>query len=226
MQRMVETIRTIARDAAAQQWSSALGVVTSLHGGNGESAYACTLKLRETGIVLPRVPIATGLIGVAALPRENDLVLVVFAGGDPHAPFVVGRIYDEEVAPPENGPGQLVASLPGDETDASKALRLTVEAPGDGTRSLRLLLDGSVQVELLVDDGGVCVRAQDAEFRLSQSGASDGKAELKVGGSSIVVEQGGDVTVEAEGTLTLKAPKVEISGDASVKVAGQTIDLN
>ena len=61
---------------------------------------------------------------------------------------------------------------------------------------------------------------------MTQSSGSDGKAELQVGDSKIVVEQGGDVTIEAAGTLKLKATKIEISGDATVKVAGQTIDLN
>jgi len=42
----------------------------------------------------------------------------------------------------------------------------------------------------------------------------------------VVLEGSGDARVEAEGTLTLKATKVEISGDATVKIAGQTIDLN
>ena len=35
-----------------------------------------------------------------------------------------------------------------------------------------------------------------------------------------------DVKIEASGKLSLKATQVEISGDATVKVAGQTIDLN
>lgn len=226
MHRLVGTLRSIAREEVRQQWQPALAVVTSVHGRNGDELHACTVRLRETGIVLPRVPIATGLIGVVALPAEGDLVLVGFAGGDLHAPVVLGRLYNEQVAPPEHGPGELVAWLPGGEEDAEKSLRLTVKTPGDGTRALELVLDGSVRVELRVDDEGVRLAAQDATFSLTQTGGSDGKAELKVGQASIVVEQGGDVTVEAGGTLTLKGTTVEISGDATVKVAGQTIQLN
>ena len=37
---------------------------------------------------------------------------------------------------------------------------------------------------------------------------------------------GGNLTIEAAGTLKLKAANIEISGDATIKVAGQTIDLN
>ena len=115
-QQAVNTIRRIARHEVEQRNAVALGVVQSLHGSNGEPSYACTVELRDSGIVLPKVPIATGLIGTAALPREKDLVVVVFAGGDLHAPVVMGRLYTEEVAPPDNGPGEFVLGLPGDET--------------------------------------------------------------------------------------------------------------
>jgi len=224
--RMVQTIRSIARDEDARLWHAALGVVTSVYGRDGDSAHSCTVELRETGIVLPRVPIAVGALGFAALPREGDLVLVAFTGGDVHAPFVIGRLYDENVTPPTHAPGELVFSLPGGQDASDQAVRLTVKTPGDGTRSAQLVLDGSVKVELEVSDDGIRLQTQDARLELTQSGSSDAKAELDVGSGRIVLEGNGDVSVEAQGTLTLKATKVEISGDATVKIAGQTIDLN
>jgi uncharacterized protein involved in type VI secretion and phage assembly len=224
---VVHTIRRIARDEAGRTVPPALGVVKSVFGRtNGESAYACTVELRETGLVLPRVPVAAGAIGVAAPPREGDLVLLLFVGGDMHAPVVVGRLYNETVSPPVHGPGDMVAWLPGGEEDDTKKLQVEVKTPGDGTRTVHITIDGQVKVEVQVDDGGVRLQAQDTSLTLSQSSASDGKAELKVGNSSVVIEQSGNVTVTAEQALTLKGAKVEISGDTTVKVAGQTIDLN
>jgi uncharacterized protein involved in type VI secretion and phage assembly len=221
---LVHTVRAIARAEVERLWYPALGVVTSVHGGTEE--HACTVRLRETALVLPKVPIATGLIGSAALPSEGDLVLVVFENGDLHAPICVGRLYDDEVSPPDHGPGELIAFLPGGEDDESKALQVALRTPGDGSRSLKVTLGGTVEVELEVSDGTVRLRAQDAKLELTQSGASDGKASLEVGGSSITIEESGDVSVQASGKLTLKATQIEISGDATVKVAGQTIDLN
>jgi uncharacterized protein involved in type VI secretion and phage assembly len=180
------------------------------------------VKLRETGLVLPKVPIAVGLIGVAALPQEGDLVLVAFAGGDLHAPVVVGRLYSEQTAPPEHKPGELVAWLPG-ASQGDSSVQVAVRTPDGGPRKVEVLLDGSTKVELLLEDERVRVAAGEATLELN---GSDGKAELTVGQASLVVEQNGDVTVEAGGTLTLKGTKVEISGDATVKVAGQTIQLN
>lgn len=222
----MHTIRAIARDEAAHRAHPALGVVTSLHGRNGETAHACTVRLRESGVVLPKVPIATGVIGAVALPREGDLVVVVFVGGDLHAPVVAGRLYNEEVAPPVHDPGQIVVSLPGDETQDDARLVLTVDAQGDGERRVRLVLDGRIKVEVAVDDGGIELVAGDTSFTLKQASSGDGKAAMTVGESSVVIDQGGDVDITASGTLRLTGTAVEISGDATVKVAGQTIDLN
>lgn len=226
MHRVVHTIRQIARHEAAQHCFVSLGIVKSVHGANGEKSYACTVELRESGIVLPKVPIATGLIGTVALPREKDLVVVVFANGDLHNPIVVGRTYSDDVDPPKHDPGEFAALLPGDEPSSEKRVELRVKTPGDGTRSLSLLLDGSVKVELEIDDGGVRITAGDVQLNLTQSGASDGQAELKLGDSKILVEQSGDVTIEASGTLTLKGAQVEISGDTAVKIAGTEINMN
>lgn len=221
---IVGTMRGIARDEALSRWHPQLALVTSTHGGT--TAHACTVKLRETGLVLPKVPIATGLLGTTALPAEGDLVLVVFAGGDLHAPFVVGRLYDDEIAPPEHRPGELIAFLPGGETDETKALQVAIRTPGDGTRALEVTLKGSVEVTLTVRDEAIELRTQDARLALEQTGSSDGKATLAVGEQTITVEQGGDVAIKAGGKLTLQASQIEIDGDTTVKIAGQTIDLN
>lgn len=227
MQQIVHTMRQIARHEVAQHWHAALAVVKTLHATDAANQlYACTVQLRETGLVLPKVPIATQGIGIASLPREGDLVVVAFIGGDLHAPCVIGRLYNESVKPPENAPGEWVTVLPGNESDATKRLELRVKTPGDGSRAVHMQLSGSVAIEIIVDDGSIQLNAQNATFKLTQSSASDAKAELKVGDSKITMEQGGDVSIEASGTLKLKAAKIEISGDATVKVSGQTIDLN
>lgn len=227
MQQIVHTIRQIARHELEQHWHASLAVVKTLYPCDASNhLYACTVQLRESGLVLPKVPIATGLTGMVTLPRENDLVIVLFIGGDAHSPVVIGRLYNDTVAPPENQPGDWVTVLPGDEDSEDKRLELRVRTPGDGSRDIQLKLGGSVEISISVTDGGIALKAQDTTLKLSQSSSSDGQAELKVGDSSVVINQGGDIQVEATGTLTLKANKIEISGDLSVKVAGQTIELN
>jgi uncharacterized protein involved in type VI secretion and phage assembly len=223
MHRMVQTIQQIARHEMAQQAAPCLGVVKEIHTSGPD--YACTVQLRDSGVVLPKVPIAVQFIGFASIPREHDLVLVAFAGGDLHAPVVIGRLYNEEVEPPKNAPGELVSILPGDET--SKTERIELRVATDGGRSIKLTLAGdSVSVELAVDDGGIHFKAQDVTLELTQSGASDGKAELKVGDAKVTLEQSGDVSVETTGKLSLKAMDIEIKADNSVKISGTTVDVN
>jgi len=226
MQRAVQTIRKIARYEAQQRWISALGLVKSVQNAGNPKKYSCTVELRETGMVLPEVPIATGVIGTVALPRENDLVVVLFPGGDLHAAVVIGRLYNEEVAPPQHTEGEFVMLLPGHEDSADKRIELRVQTPGDGSRKLTLTLDGTVKVKIGIDDEGITLSAQDARLTLKQTGSSDGQAVLKVGDSTVTLEQSGDVSIEAKGTLTLKASKIELNGDTSVKIAGQTVELN
>jgi phage baseplate assembly protein gpV len=226
MQRAVQTIRGIARHEVEQRWTSTLALVKSVQGANGTSKYSCTVELRETGIVLPEVPLATSVIGAVSLPRENDLVVILFPGGDLHGAVVIGRLYTEEVSPPKNAQGEFVVVLPGDETATDKRLELRVETPGDGSRKLNLTLDGSIKIELSINDESIQLKAQDTQLTLTQTGSSDGKAELKAGDCKITMEQAGDVSIEATGTLKLKASKIELSGDTSIKIAGQTVEVN
>ena len=226
MQRAVQTIRNIARHEVEQRWTSTLALVKSVQGSSATKKYSCTIELRETGIVLPEVPIASGVIGAVSLPRENDLVVVLFPGGDLHGAVVVGRLYTEDVSPPTHGEGEFVLNLPGDEESTNKRLELRVKTPGDGSRKLSLTLDGSVKVELAIDDESIQLKTQDTQLTLTQTGSSDGKAILKAGDSKVTLDQAGDVTIEATGTLKLKASKIELAGDTSIKIAGQTIELN
>lgn len=224
--RAVQAIRQIARHEVQQHPGAALGVVQSVFGSDDDRPLTCSVALRDSGLVLPKVPIAVGLMGEAALPAVDDLVVVLFAGGDLHAPIVIGRLYSERVAPPQHAPGETALTLPGGETDPQKALDLRIVTPGDGTRALRLTLDGRVKIELTVDDQGLVLRTQDASLTLSQTGASDANAELKVGASKITMAQGGDVTIEAAGKLTLKGASIAVSGDTNIKVDGTTVDIN
>lgn len=222
MHRMVQTIRQIARDETARQLAPALGVVKSVFNQN---TYSCTVELRESGMVLPKVPIATGVMGAVSPPAEGDLVVVTFLGGDIHAPVVTGRLYNEEIAPPTFDAGQVVAMLPGGETDTTKAFQLQVDTSG-GNRSLKITLDGTVKIELEISDNEIRLQSQDAKLTLQQSSSSDGKAELAVSGSTVTIEESGDVTVTASGTLKLKGSAIELSADSTIKVAGQMINLN
>ena len=223
MHQVVHTLRQIARHEAMQRSASALGVVKSVQAGPED--YSCTVELRETAMVLPKVPIAAGFMGFATLPAEGDLVIVLFLGGDMHAPVVAGRLYTQALQPPEHGPGELVLQLP-PTASAEERAELRIKTPGEGERELSLKLDGEVPVSFSAANDGIVLEAGDVRVELKQTSASDGALTITVGEAKITIEQAGDVAIETSGKLTLKGQSVEISGDTSVKVAGQTIDLN
>jgi uncharacterized protein involved in type VI secretion and phage assembly len=216
-QTIVRTFRDIAEREIASRPSAGIGEVTSI--GSGEDIYACSVKIRETGLVLPSVPIAVGGLGHVGTPAVGDLVVVVFVAGDLHAPVIVGRLYDDETGPPKHEPGEVVLSLPPGPAESDSALDVRLKA-GDGERSLAVTLDGSEKVEVKIVDDSVSIVVGEAKVDVET-----GSIGLEVGDAKLVLKKNGDVSIEG-GKLSLKATQIEIDGDASVKIAGQTIDLN
>jgi uncharacterized protein involved in type VI secretion and phage assembly len=214
MNDLYQTVRRIARDELYQQRGVELGVVQEQHphaDDGDDDNYSCTVLLRDSGIVLPRVPVATGMIGAVSIPAVNDLVLVQFIGGDVHAPVIVGRLYNDEDRPPANADGQFVLHRPlGASDDDAVHLELT---SGD-ERGITLKIGSALTLDLKDDDPVVS---------LSVDG---GKAVLKI-------DRDGAVTVESEGNLSLKGSEVKIAGstieiaaDGELNLTGATVNLN
>jgi phage baseplate assembly protein gpV len=225
--RLAEAVGVLARHEVARLRVCELGVVTSVFPNAGaDRDHACAVKLRDTGLVLPRVPVAVGITGAASLPAVGDLVAVVFVGGDLHAPLIVGRLYHDALEPPEHAQDETVLRLPAGETDPASRVDVVVAAPSASERRLELVIDGSATVEVRLTPGEIALTAGDAEVRLRQPGGSAGAAIVRVGESEVVIDGQGDVSVSAAGTLTLKATNVKIEGQVSVKITGQTVDVN
>jgi phage baseplate assembly protein gpV len=217
---IVNTVRAVARDEVDRRPYVALGEVTSIHGGT--DAHACSVKLRETGVVLPKVPIAVGVLGYAALPDPGDLAVVVFAGGDLHAPVAIGFLYDDAIFPPDHNEWETILQYPGGDPDSTHIVQVALKSPDPDKRSLVVTIDGSPKVEASILHDSIVLAAGDATLTLD----GGGKGTFTVGDSTIELKKDGNMTIEAGQKLTLKATQIEIKGDATVKVAGQTIDLN
>ena len=66
---LFDTIRRIVREEMASLPTAELGIVEALHPHASASDldnYACTVRLRDSGLVLARVPVATPRIGAVA----------------------------------------------------------------------------------------------------------------------------------------------------------------
>lgn len=229
MTRLAEAVATLARHEVARLRVCEVGVVRSVYAaaaGDPDADHACAVELRDTGLVLPRVPVAVGITGAASPPRVGDLVAVVFAGGDLHAPIIIGRLYHDGLAPPEHAAGESVLRLPPGETDPTARLDMVATAPSAAGRLLTIGLDGDAPVEVRIAPAEVVLTVGDAKLSLRQPGGGSGRATLTVNDCQVDVDGNGDVTVEASGTLTLKGRTVNISGDTQVTVKGQTVELN
>jgi hypothetical protein len=213
---LYDSIARIARHESASRSIAAIGEVTNVYPADGAVAdHAVTVKLRESGLVLPRVPIAVGVLGFAAIPAVGDLVLIVFADGDLHDPVVVGRLYRSDVAPPQHKEGQIVLRLP---SAAAKA-KLNFEVVGDPP-SVTVTLPDDVMFELT--GSKVHGKAGDAELTLD----ARGRIEAKVGDASITMKKDGtmqlkckDFALQADGSLELKS-------SGTVKIKGSAVELN
>ena len=216
---LYDSIARIARHEAGTRAVAGAGVVTDVFAADGATPdYAATITMRDTGIVLPRVPIATGVLGAAAIPAIGDLVVVVFLEGDLHAPVIVGRLYHPDQNPPKHGEGQIVLALPSGDSDPK--LRLEVEG---GTPSSALTLPGG-ELQIDIDEKKVHVKIGEIELTLTSSGG--GRAEIVAGDSKIILKQSGDISMEASGKMQLKATEIELSGSAKVKISGAQVEVN
>lgn len=215
---LYDSIARIARHELAARVSPAVGVVCDVFANPGATPdHAVSVQLRDTGLVLPRVPIAVGALGFAATPRVDDMVIVVFLDGDLHAPVVVGRLYDADVTPPEHAEGEIVMRLP----------------PGDGPSwsivfsesesSLTVTNADEVRLELTEKNAMLKV----GELEVSVSSAGGGRVDVKAGGqSSIALKQDGDVTIASATKLKLQATEIEISASGKLKLSGAMLELN
>jgi uncharacterized protein involved in type VI secretion and phage assembly len=133
------------------------------------------------------VPMAGNNRGTWLLPDPNDEVLIMFEGGDPRLPFVIGALWNGQDKPPETMDGagnnfkKTIRSRNGvkitfDDTDGQETL--TLETPGGQRVTLK--------------DGPGTIEIQDAN------------------GNSARMEASG-VTLTAAAKLTIRAATVEVN---------------
>lgn len=215
---LYESIARIARHEAGARAIAGVGKVVDLFPAEGAAPdHAVSVEMRDSGLVLPRVPVAVGVMGFAAIPAIDDLVLVVFLEGDVNAPVVAGRLYHPDQNPPAHGRDQIVLGLPSGADDPD--LKLVVKG---GEPSILLTLPGDVKLE--IKDGKVAIEVGAMHVQLQ--GAGGGRAEIAAGGAKLTLKQDGDVTLESPTTLTLHATRIEIKADATVTVKGAQVELN
>jgi uncharacterized protein involved in type VI secretion and phage assembly len=205
---LLGSIQTIVREELGRVRTAELAKVQELHphADDGDTDnYACTVALRDSGIVLSHVPVATGRIGSVSIPAVGELVLVQFLGGNINAPVITGRLYNDEDRPPVSDDGKAVVHLP---LGAADDEAVHVELVSGDARSLQITLGKSLKLALQDDDPVVSLDVGDGKAKLTI--ASDGATSVEAKGA-LSVKGDADISVEAGGKLTLKGSTVEIN---------------
>jgi phage baseplate assembly protein gpV len=204
---LYETIQRIVQEELGRVRTAELALVQEQHPHAEDSDkdnYACTVRLRDSGIVLEQVPVATSRIGRVSIPAVNDLVLVQFVGGDINAPIITGRLYNDEDRPPVNDDGQAITHLP---LGAEDGDAVHMELHSGDTRELVFKLGSGIEVNVRDDDPVV---------------------ELKVDGGKLTlqVDRDGAVALESQGNVEVKGSEISIEAQGQLNLKGGTVNIN
>lgn len=208
MSDLYDTITRIVRQELQSQRAAEIAVVQEIHPHASDGStdnQSCTVVLRDSRIVLKRVPVASSRLGVAAIPDIGDVVLLQFVGGDINAPVIVGSLYNENSRPPVNEEGQFVLHLP-QGSGAGSGVHLVADS-ANGT-SVKLNLGSAVALTLQDDDPVVSL-------------------EVDGGGATLLIERDGSITIESQTNIVMKGGgNVDIEAAGQLNLKGATINLN
>jgi uncharacterized protein involved in type VI secretion and phage assembly len=132
------------------------------------------------------------------IPDVNDEVLIVFEGGDPRRPYVIGGLWNGSDAPPESmdGGGRNFLKV----LRSRNGVKITLD-DNDGQETLILETPGGQKVTL--KDGPGMIEAVDSN------------------GNSVKLETSG-ITVNAAAKVTINASQVEVSAGLVTVNAGMS----
>lgn len=223
MSSIVATIQEIIRHELKRLRIAELGVVTAVHphsAASDQENYGCDVRLKNSGLELKRVPVATGHIGTAAIPNIDDLVLLTFDKGDVNQPIIIGRLYNDADRPPLNNPDEVIFRLPLHASD-TEAIKAEIRNHRDQSPPREILIEMAPKITVRITDGRVTATAGQTEMKLDQPDGSGGTVTVTAGNTKIVMNQDGDVEVEALGAMTLKARRDLTLEGMNVKIKGQ-----
>ncbi len=212
---LYETIQRIVQEELSRQQMAELAVVQENHphaDASDTDNYACTVVLRNSGLVLSQVPVATPRIGQVSIPSVGDLVLVQFVGGDLNAPIITGSLYTDKVRPPASQPQQAVWHLPPDAAE-DKALRVVFK--GEDPKEIQISLGSALTMTLLDDDPVVSI-------------------DVDGGKAAIAIDRDGAITITSQGDLKLEGNEVSVTAQSKLSlecqgdtvIKGATVNIN
>lgn len=209
MSTIVSTIQEIVRQELNSVRVAEIGLVEAVYShsaANDSDNYGCDVRLKNSSLLLRGVPIATSHIGIAAIPNVGDLVLLTFNKGDINQPIVIARLYNDRDRPPLNNSDEVIFRLPLAEAD-DKTLKAAIRNLKANSPSREIIIEMPPKITVRITDGTVRATAGKTEMKLDQPDGSGGKVTVVAGRTKIIMNQDGDVTIEAAGAMTLSATR-------------------
>jgi phage baseplate assembly protein gpV len=230
MSGIVEVIRKIVEAEIRKIHVAELGVVTSIfpHASDSDKDnYECNVKLKNTGLELQKVPVATQHIGLAHIPKVDEMVLVTFLNGDINAPILIGRMYTADDRPPAND-GEEIIYIPPYEENADLR-RFHMELPSGiilsvtddilnveaGKTTLKINRDGDVELE------------SNAKINVTASGDMSFTADniTMESKNDFAINAGAEASLESKSPMSLKGPEVEIEAQQAMSMKGNEVKM-
>ncbi len=228
MSTVVGTIREIIRQELQSLRITEFGLVEEVYSHADSSDtdnYGCDVRLKNSGLLLKRVPVATGHIGSAAIPNVGDLVMLSFFKGDVNQPIIVGRLYNDKDRPPLNKSNELIFRLPLAASD-DKTVKAAIRNFQD-SNPREMIVEMPPKITMRITDGVVRATAGKTEMKLDQTGDSGGVVTVVAGRTKITMNQDGDVKVESAGSMSFEASNsITIKANSSISIqAGGSLNL-
>ena len=225
---IVEIIRNIAQMEVKKIHTTELGIVTSVfpHASDTDKDnYECNIRLKDKGVELRKVPVATQQIGFVNILHTGDLVLVSFIGGNINSPIVVGRLYNEKDRPPTSRQEEIVYKPP--YTKDTSLRRLNIVLP-EGTVNIEFHDD---MISVIVgkssitatDTGEIQIKSEGAQKKISI--IADGDVSIEA--QNISIKSRMETTIESGTGMAIKSDalaSIESTGPMTLK--GAIININ
>ena len=205
---LIGLIRAIVRAEQTRLDVAELANVTKTYphaSSSDKNNSACDVRLRDSGLQLRAVPLATQRIGQAVMPNVDDLVLLNFVGGDVHGAVIVARLYNDVDRPPEAKDQEWVY--------------VSVDPAKGGVRRAHFEFPNGNRATL--DDDQFVLQLGGTKLTIKH----DGDVELQ-GPAAIVLKCDGDMSFEAAGDVSIKAQgKLALQAGGSASIKGLTAKL-
>ena len=219
-------------DRQMERSGLSLAVVTNVNDEEKLNRVKClpieSDQTEETDWCYVMTPLGGKECGQFFFPNVNDLVVLGYLGGDPHRPMVLGAYWNTETPPPytvQEGKVQNYAiKTPGGTEllfyDEPEKQRATLTLPSGTVLSM----DDASQTVALKDKGGDNALEMDLKGGNITLKAKT-KLVLSAGGTTITLEAGGNVSIQANQEISMQAATLTEKGTAKVAVQGAEVEV-